>query len=96
MVGSSLASVLILLASAGPEIATVDEARFRVTIRYDDLSVGGHTKAQVSLIKAAGKFCAERGQAAVSEGALELNEAEPLKRRKTLSLSEVYTCTAKR
>jgi hypothetical protein len=56
----------------------------------------GHANAQIALMKTAARFCRERGTA-VSEGTLNLDNAEPLKRgRKALDLSEVYACVPKR
>lgn len=89
------AAALFILASSGPTLSQIDEARFRVSIVYDDKSPRGHANAQVSLMKMADKHCKGRGKA-VSEGALELNKAEPIRRgREALSLSEVYSCKPK-
>jgi hypothetical protein len=83
---------LAVLASVGPTVAPIDEARFRVRIVYDDTSISGHTQAQVALMKAAVKHCKGRGEA-VSEGALTVNRAEPLRKGKAaIDLSEVYVC----
>ncbi|MDP9422022.1 MAG: hypothetical protein M3Q19_04165 [Pseudomonadota bacterium] len=90
-----MTATLLMLASAGPIIAPIDETRFRVSIVYDDRSPNGHANAQISLMKAASKHCKGRGEA-VSEGALELNKAEPLRPGKdALNLIEIYSCKPK-
>jgi hypothetical protein len=93
---SILGTVAILaLASVGPNIAPIDEQRFRVSIVYDDTSPMGHGNAQVALMKAAERFCRGKGKA-VSEGTLELNDAAPLRgKRKALEVSEIYRCVPK-
>ena len=89
-------ALLMALGSAGPTVTPLDETRFRVRIVYDDRSVAGHANAQIALIRAASKQCKGRG-VAVSEGTLEANSAEPLKRgKKAIDLSEVYACKPKR
>lgn len=88
----SLSASLVVLASVGPNVIPIDEIRFRVQIVYDDKSPMGHAKAQIALAKAATKFCRGRGTA-VSEGTLELNDAESLRKGKdALELGEVYRC----
>ncbi len=82
---------LVILASVGPTVVPIDETRFRVRILYDDTSISGHMQAQVALTKLAMKHC--KGRGAVSEGALTMNRAEPLRKGKeAIDLSEVYVC----
>lgn len=84
--------ILAVLASVGPTVVPVDDARFRVRILYDDTSISGHTQAQIALMKAAVKHCKGRGEA-VSEGSLTVNRAEPLRKgREAIDLSEIYVC----
>ena len=88
-------SSLLILATVGPSVKPLDENRFRVQIVFDDMSPRGNAKALIAMMKAAKKFCKGQG-IAVSEGAIELNTAEPLrKRKKALELIEVYRCKVK-
>jgi hypothetical protein len=95
MIASFTLSALMILASVGPTVAELGENRFRVGIVFDDQSPRGHANAQLALIKAANKHCKGKGTA-VSEGTLNLDRAEPLRRGKeALDLSEVYWCKPK-
>jgi hypothetical protein len=95
MTGLAVTLPMIFLAAIGPSIVEIDDIRFRVTIVYDNLSPRGHGDAQVSLIRAARKHCKGKGEA-ISNGALELNDAEPLRSGKeAVALSEVYSCRPK-
>lgn len=86
---------VLMLAVVGPQVLPLEEGRFRVRIVFDDKSVAGNANAQIALISAARKNCKGRG-AATSEGALELNKAEPIRMgRNALELSEVYRCVPK-
>ena len=83
---------LIMLAAVGPTVTMIDETRFRVENVYRDRTPTGHANAQIALMRAASKHCRGKG-VAVSEGSLELNNAEPTKGgKKALALSEVYSC----
>jgi len=91
----ALTTPLLFLASVGPTITEIEGSSFRVTILYDDHSLRGHAKAQIALVKAAKKHCRGKGKA-ISSGTLELNNAEPIKKKETLELSEVYSCVLKK
>ena len=91
----SLATSLLFLSSVGPTITEIEGSSFRVTILYDDHSLRGHAKAQIALAKAAKKHCRGKGKA-ISSGTLELNNAEPIKKKKTLELNEIYSCVPKK
>ena len=83
------------LAMVGPVIADIDNTRFKVGVVFDDTSPMGHAKAQIALAKAAEKHCANKGRA-VSDGTLELNNAQSIRKgKKALELIEVYTCVPK-
>lgn len=82
----------IFLAVSVPTVVQVDADRFRVEIVFDDPSPMGNANAQIALINAARKHCKGKGRA-ISEGELELNSAESLRRgKKALGLAEVYRC----
>ena len=90
-----IASVLMVLASIAPTVEQLDEARFRVRIVYDGSSPTDHANAQIALMRKASEICRGKGRA-LSEGTLELNNAEPIrKNRPALELAEIYTCVAR-
>ena len=88
-------SSLMVLASIGPTVTQFAAERFRVGLIYDDQSPRGHANAQIALMRSANAYCRGKG-AAVSEGTLNVDKAEPLRRGKeALDLSEIYSCKPK-
>lgn len=89
------ATISLVLAATAPQIIAVDEARFRVSIVFDDDSPLGNAAAQLALMKTPQQNCRGRGVAR-SEGTLYLNRAEPIRKGKAAQeLSELYSCVPK-
>ena len=88
-------SILPILAASAPNVIISEDGSFDVVIVYDDKSVRGHTNAQTALTRAAKKHCGKKNTA-VSDGALTLNTAPPLRGdRPALELIETYRCVPK-
>ena len=95
MTASLAFASLMVLASVGPTVTQIDAERFRVGIIFDDQSPRGHANAQIALMRSASAHCRGKGTA-VSEGTLNLDKAEPLRRGKeAMDLSEIYSCKRK-
>ena len=95
MTTGPLVLALLILASVGPSVEQLDDARFRVKIVFDNTESGrAHADAQLAIIRKARAECRGKGTA-VSEGTLYLNIAAPIRGdRKALELAEIYTCVA--
>jgi hypothetical protein len=95
MTAGLLLSALFILASVGPSVEPLDNARFRVRIVFDNTESGrAHADAQIAIMRKARSECRGKGTA-VSEGTLYLNNAAPIRGdRKALELAEIYTCVA--